>query len=672
MSSIFHAHAPKKGAMDRIQRLAWLLAIFMFSFGAVALRSSLAPDIFTDEIVYTRAAMRLAAEGALVWDSGVPFLVHPPLYFLLAGLYNGLTNAANISAYSPGDIFAGVYHTRLLNAVFAGLTALVLFGFSRRLAASQSAFTRRQLLWIGLSAALLFALDPFGVRINRRAMLETLAALLTLLGMLLVWTSVRDGEQQSRDAPPVGVKLLSPRALLAGLALGASLLAKELSFIHLFAILLFIAWEFIQALPGLLQSASGWRRLLLPLRSSAMVNGMAAVGLAGMTYLIYPLWAYSTGRWDLYIEEKLLGFQRMLGLVQLTGWNREGISFFSLLMQRLLDYGSNYLLLALGGAAALWLAIIGLRRDPAARSRRFLAAWGLVIYPFFAFLMLFGSGNDQFFYYLLAPAVLLATAAAFDAQRLAQGALPPPGARRLSELQALEALASVRQQPAKAAGAAAPGLGWRAVLNRGELAMLRLARAAPLILLLLMLPFNLVKWVEKYLAAQDNGYAQLAQFVRLNLPPQAAINATGDPIKFAYFFPERPVYALAQPVQAQAAGVQYFALAPKDVALRYGRITPELAAWIVTNGSQLFAFHGDSYGEIFLLRVEPQTASAANLNPPPPFERRFQVAQAGFVDSLIAMLLLWVTAWLVMAGLLVYTRRDRYQAPGAPSSNVAS
>lgn len=669
MNSFLFSQPSRKRISPIARRLAWLLGIFVFSFGAVALRNHLAPDIFTDEIVYTRAALRVAGEGALVWDSGVPFLVHPPLYFLLAGLYNGLTNASNITTYSPGDIFASVYHTRLLNAIFAGLSALLLFAFSRRLAASQGVSSSRQLLWIGLSSVLLFAIDPFGVRINRRAMLETLAALLTLLGMLLFWISISHRSHSAEGSR------LSPWALLAGLTLGASLLAKELSFIHLFALLLFAAWEFLQALPELLKATSGWRRWLLPLRSAAVVNGLTAVGLAGLTYLIYPLWAYSTGRWDIYLEEKELGFLRMLGLVQLTGWNREGISFFSLFMQRLVDYGSTYLLLALGGAAALWLAILGLRRGQVNRAQRFLASWGLVIYPFFAFLMLFGSGNDQFFYYLLAPAVLLAVAAAFSAQRLAQDALQqaPPSASRLSEQQALERLLAGRRKPAGIAQAlqgSEARLDWRAWLARGETSLLRLMRLTPLLLLVLLLPFNLFKWVEKYLLSQDNGYAQLAEFVRANLPPDAAINATGDPIKFAYFFPERPVYALAQPTQAQAAGVQYFALAPKDVALRYGRITPELATWIIANGEQLFAYQGDSYGELYLLRVAPQTASAANLDPPPPFERRFQVAQAGYVDSLVAMLLLWVTAWLVMAGFVVYSRRTRHEALGAASPDL--
>ncbi len=667
MNSFLFSQPSHKRISPIARRLAWLLGIFVFSFGAVALRNHLAPDIFTDEIVYTRAALRVAGEGALVWDSGVPFLVHPPLYFLLAGLYNGLTNASHITTYSPGDIFASVYHTRLLNAVFAGLSALLLFAFSRRLAASQGVSSSRQLLWIGLSSVLLFAIDPFGVRINRRAMLETLAALLTLLGMLLYWISIT---RRSRSAEG---SQLSPWALLSGLALGASLLAKELSFIHLFALLLFAAWEFIQALPGLFKATSGWRRWLLPLRSAAVLNGVIAVGLAGLTYLIYPLWAYSTGRWDIYIEEKGLGFLRMLGRVQLTGWNREGISFFSLFLQRLVDYGTTYLLLALGGAAALWLAILGLRHGQARRAQRFLAAWGLVIYPFFAFLMLFGSGNDQFFYYLLGPAVLLAVAAAFNARHLAQSALQQaqPSPSRLSEQQALERLLAGKRKPpatAQALRSSVLRLDWRAWLGRGEAALLRLARFAPL-LLLLMLPFNLFKWVDKYLLSQDNGYAQLAEFVRANLPPDAAINATGDPIKFAYFFPERPVYALAQPTHAQAAGVQYFALAPKDVALRYGRITPELATWIIANGEQLFAYQSDSYGELYLLRVAPQTASAANIDPPPPFERRFQVAQAGYVDSLIAMLLLWVTAWLVMAGFVVYTRRKRDEVLDTVSSN---
>lgn len=630
----------------RLPLLAGLL-VFLAGFGAVAFRSAQAPDIFTDEIIYTRAAIRTGAEGALVWDSGAPFMVHPPLYFLLSGMYFNLTGPADTPLYAPGDIFTSVFHARLLNAFLAGLTGLLVLAFTYRLAHPLPPLPR---LGLSLAAAGLFVLDPFGIRTNRRAMLETLSMLLTLAGMLAYTGVLPINGQAKKDGLRSGFALRGC-GLLAGVLLGLALLTKELVFIHLLGLALFAAWETTQELWRSHRSVAGKTALLRRLlHMPALVNAAAALALAAGTYLIYPLWVFSTGGWSEFWEEKSLGVLRLLGLVQLTGWNREGVSFFSLFVQRLMDYGSTYLLLALGGAAAAWLVLVGVRRAEAV-TPRFLAAWGLTIYPFFAFLMLFGTGNDQFFYFLLAPAVLMSMLGLLQVSRLV-GA----GAKRrtLSEAQALEALAGKLPAHKTPRPASTP-------LRLPRLAR-GLARLSPVLLLALLLPVGLFQWSRQYGLASDNGYTQLAGFVQDNLPPGEAINASGDPIKFAYFFPERPVYALAEPTQAQAAGLRYFVLAPKDVALRYGRITPELADWIQANGQPVFSFRGSSYGDVYLYQVANPSA-AANSDPPAPFNRRFQVAQGGAVDGFLEMLLLWLAAWAVM-GLFV----QRLVGPGNSGS----
>ncbi|MFQ5576184.1 MAG: hypothetical protein ACE5G8_04260 [Anaerolineae bacterium] len=76
----------------------WLAAglVFGLAFTAVGWRLNLAPDVFTDEILYTRAGLRVAGEGALVWDNAEPLFVHPPLYFVLAGRFVRLTAAPSV------------------------------------------------------------------------------------------------------------------------------------------------------------------------------------------------------------------------------------------------------------------------------------------------------------------------------------------------------------------------------------------------------------------------------------------------------------------------------------------------------------------------------------------------------------------------------------------------
>jgi hypothetical protein len=80
--------------------LAVALLIFVFTFGLTIYRISQAPDIFTDEIIYTRVGIRTAGEGALVWDSGEAFLIHPPLYFILEAIYFTFAGEPNSNLYA--------------------------------------------------------------------------------------------------------------------------------------------------------------------------------------------------------------------------------------------------------------------------------------------------------------------------------------------------------------------------------------------------------------------------------------------------------------------------------------------------------------------------------------------------------------------------------------------
>jgi len=119
----------------------------------------------------------------------------------------------------------------------------------------------------------------------------------------------------------------------------------------------------------------------------------------------------------------------------------------------------------------------------------------------------------------------------------------------------------------------------------------------------------------------------------------------GDPVKFHYFFPNRPITVAGTPQEARLAGVHTFTLAPKDVDLAYGSITPELAGWIQSGGQQLFSFRGSSYGAITLYRVDYQTSGEGagfRIDRDGSHWRSFAPAQSGYVYSFMAMLLGWI------------------------------
>lgn len=551
--------------------LAQLAAIFVLAFGVVSWRLSQAPDLFTDEILYTRVGTRVAGGGALAWDSGVPFMIHPPLYFLLEGAFLKLTGNPQGAVYNPGNIFNAVYHARLLNSIFAALTAVLLFAIGRRLHST----------WLGLLLLALFILDPFGLRINRRAMLETLAGLLTLAGMSILFVNFL------QDRPKISY------SIWAGLIVGAALLTKELTFTTLLALALFGVWELLRKPSNSLANHN----------FTFALHAFLVTIVAGFTYLIYPFWALISGHWSDYFSEKFLGLKRLVGLVQITGWNRPGVSLSQFLLQRLTDYGSSYLLLALGGVATLLILLLGRNT----RVGRLLGIWGLVLYPFYAFVALVGSGNDQFFYYLLVPGILLL------------------------------GYAMTLPLPFKI---------WSPTNDRFQLhsAMQALRILAIVFLLFLILPYNLYRYWTSYIGGQDNGYYQLAQYINKHVPPTVPINASGDAIKFEYFLPQHPITNAGTSLEASTMGIHYFVVVPKDVLAHYGRITLDMAVWIQDHGEILFHTYGDSYGDIFLYRVDyrggKNSAMAEQLAPGMNWPS-IHPPQAGFVGSLIAMLFIW-------------------------------
>ena len=603
---------PRRLTSKRIFDIFLALLFFLLVYGLTIYRTDQVPDLFTDEIIYTRTGIRTAGEGALVWDSGEPFLVHPPLYFLVEAAYFRMTRDPNLPLYSAGDIFTDVQSARRLNAIFAGFTASLLYLFGKRLHSRK----------LGVFVALVFALDPFVLRINHRAMLETFAGLLMLAGMAVFLTSgIPSSVSISRNwTPPIRLPVRLG-TILSGLLLGFALLAKELTIISLVALGAFGIYELTYRLS--VSRRGKETKTIIDHLLRTIFPACTAVIISLLTYSLYPFWVGLMGSWQEFSREKLLGIRRLMGLVQLTGWNRPGISLFDLLSARLADYGASFLILGLGGLATVFL-LIGFRH---VKPARFLGVWGGVLYPFYAFLTIAGSGNDQFFYFLLLPAIILVGYAAF----------------LLSEVQTIRVPSLIL--PTIFRKRLLPGIQW-----------------VPWILLVLLLPIGAVSWWFTYADQNDNSYEVLTEFVERNIPLEEPLNATGDPTKFRYFFPDRVIEQSTTPEEAVQAGVHYFALAPKDAKFRYGKSNPEMAAWIQTEGELVFSVTGDSYGDLFLYRVDhPGIAPPASQNEPVDTRhwRSFQPAKGGDIGVLILVLFLWVVWWVCLSTLLVIVHRPR-------------
>lgn len=362
---------------------------FVYAAGAalltVALRlfqSSRAGDLFIDEPIYRRLGDSAAAGGFPRTDEGL-FFLHPPGYFYVEAGWTKLVGAHS-------DVIAGVYSSRVLNALLAGVTAALLVFLVARVRSRGA----------GAVAGLVFALDEYCIRQNNRVLLETGTMVWVLAGYLVLVGLTRPGPSgPSAPAGPSGRSGSSDpagstgpagptarsgpgarpraRALLAGLFFGLAILTKD----H--AVL-------ITVLPLLAALLLGWGP---PRRLVALT---AATTLA--SYCVYVALIALNGHFGAFWEAKTAGVRRLLGVVQETGFNSEGTpSLTGRLVAELPGYTSTYLLLALTPVA---LFLLLRRREPVYRLLALFQASAIVTLGYAVGL---GTLEEQALYLLFVP-----------------------------------------------------------------------------------------------------------------------------------------------------------------------------------------------------------------------------------------------------------------------------
>ncbi len=475
------------------------------------------PDTQYDEVVYTRAAQEVAQDWHLTW-SNTAFFVHPPLSFLTQAAWLRLLGMQ----YAPLE--QAIIAARVLTAVTA-VFAILLLGLLAAYLAPAAGRTRGLVL-VGLVVGIA-AFDPVLLRYGRLALIEPLALIAAMLTLCLA------------------IRLRDARALVyvpvVGLATGLTLLTKEVTAFCLFTPVVHAVLSRDHRRVGSTAGAFGW-----------------GLGL----WLLFPLWAYALGLTPDFVDVKFATFERLLGLIQITGWNRPGVSFASAVVAQLGAYATSYLFLALGGLALLWLltrAVTG--------AARWLLAWLVTSYAFAAYMVLLGTLNEQFFVYIL-PAAIVGTVLAADAM--------------------LIRVRGVRARVAIAAGVA-----------------------------LLVLGTSITGWVRLYTTDNAAIFA-ITDMMRDTLPDCAAISVTGDPDRFSYLLPGTTVATFATGEGAAAHGVHLFVLSDKDVASGYGDATVELTRWVRAHGLMIAGHDTFTYDglEVWRTPIDPY-APLADTEPIP-------------------------------------------------------
>ncbi|GAA0492303.1 hypothetical protein Ade02nite_68900 [Paractinoplanes deccanensis] len=462
------------------------------------------PDTQYDEVVYSRADQAVAQDWSLTWTNR-PLFVHPPLSFLAQAAWLRVLGAHD------QPLVDVITDTRLLAALVSVVNVVLIALMTYRLAG-------RGRVVLTLVTAVLAATDPVLLRFGRMAMIEPFALLACLVTLhLAIWLHGR----RSRWFVPV-----------VGLAGGLTLLTNE---VGIFMVLTPVVYALL----------SRDRRLVR--------QCLAALAAALALWSIFVLWAVQLGLLTSFVEVKTVTLQRLLGIVQTTGWNRPGVSLLSGLSEQLGQYVTSYVVLALGAVAAVWLLV---RRGGG--SARWLLAWLITSYAFGAWTVLLGTLNEQFFVYVV-PASLVGTV-----------------------LMAGSVLAAPR---------------WRAGVAWALLAA--------------VLVLSTGSWA-RFSATRNDGLARLTRYVAANVPACAALNATGDTERFVQLFPSRPITSYATGPGALSHGVSLFVLSDKDAGMRFGNSSPQLASWVRDHGTRLAAYPSATYRGLELWRVaaDPYDATA--------------------------------------------------------------
>jgi len=495
-------------------------------------RLGLAPDIFVDEVTYFYVGKSIAQGDGMrqYWFSpDQVFFWHPPFFFLL--------EAAVLRVVNPllTDAIAAIVVIRYLNVFLSAVTGGLLFLLGRRLRDAPT----------GLLIALIFSCDPFILRSARRNLLEISLMALMVGGVLLLSHYPRGLDHRG--------------ALGLGVIFGLAMLTKEIAFYILLLPALLVVLGQPAVLAALAQPVAFLRGLVRPWRWRSSLRSVALIErsdplwrsrswivicgiVSALIYLLYPLWAWANGYWHDFWYFRTYQFNRFEGTIQASGWNTGGRtpSFVEALGANIPLYGTSYALIIVG---TIFGALLLLRswRDVGAR---LLGGWFLLSGLFFAFVILRGQLNDQFFYMLIIP------------------------------------------------NAACVGYGTPPVLQAAGRTIRRRKRqfAAAFLLTVLLcggLFANGVLYYNAYAVGVDNGYERIRAYLLANVP-------TGTPLLIGsdtgiHLLPEYPTYLVRTEQEVYDRHIHYFVLSSKEAWGGFNGVTEEFYDWVRANAVEQYA-----------------------------------------------------------------------------------
>ncbi|WP_217376056.1 oligosaccharide flippase family protein [Paenarthrobacter ureafaciens] len=342
------------GARLSANTAATFVLVTAAGFGVRALGLERGFELWVDEMLYVRLGESVGAGEFPTLPDG-PFFLHPPGYFLLEA---GVIKVFGLS----GDIIPMTLRLRWLNAVLGAVTVGLGYLLIRKLAGLAAA-------WL---TAVILSFEPFILRNNSHAFLETSAMVPALAGMVLLVGS-REWEGRLRSCA---------RLAGAGSLLGYSVVCKDFFLICTIATVL---------------AALAWKKTL-PWRQGLVVTGFGIV-----PYAVYLLVVTVHGHFPAWQWAKSHGVVRMSGVEKSTGFTAEGSpSIVSRLVEQVGQFGTSYLLLVLCPVAGLLLCF------SIHAGRRLMGLAGLALGAAGTYSALFGTFEEQYGYGVMVVGALCA------------------------------------------------------------------------------------------------------------------------------------------------------------------------------------------------------------------------------------------------------------------------
>ena len=499
----FRVRKPASMSSSALRNPWWIaLSVGLLALAFRVFGVQRANDVFIDEVTYADLAREIA-DGKMPSILGNPFFLHPPASYALNAL---VIRVLGLEGH-PMDL---ALQLRWVNTVLGALTVVACFLLVRRLVGVGPAAV----------AAVIQASDPFVLRMDGRLMMETPAGLAVLSGWLLVLHLI----DRKWDRTRLWLELS------AGLVFGLAIVTKDMTAV--FTVVPLVAATF-------------WRKTV-PLLTALRILVVSAV-----PYLIYLGVIAANGLLPQFIEQKSVGVLRMMGAVQMTGFNSvPGVN----LTERLIDmagrFGTSYLLLGLSILAGTVAA------TSQVTNRRVIGLFSLFTGFVGIYSVFFGAAEEQFGYCVVLAALV-------------------------STPVALAMLVS-----------------WRPRLRR-------ITTAAVAVVAVLSLGLGI-----QARSVVDDGLVRARDWMNAELPGSSKVGLTSVTGEFA-LMPHEGWEVLPSLQSLRNAGAEYVLTQGRPLSEGYGFAAPELLDWLEGNAQPVFIFTGPTSGETVVWKLDRTKLDAA-------------------------------------------------------------